>query len=69
MALELTKVTTAPIPGQTVGQATGTFDLEAGKAMEFAHWAPGKVLDLSEAPPAGKKWFVTVHVHVVETDA
>ena len=68
MAIELVKVTTPAIPGQTIGEATGTFDLDAGQKMELAHWAPGKVTDLSEEPPDGKHWFVTVHIHVVETD-
>ena len=69
MAIELATVTTPAVPARTIGEAIGTFTLAPKKAMEIAHWSPGKVIDLDAAPPAGKSWFVTVHVHVVETDA
>lgn len=67
--MELIKVTTAPVPGRTIGEANGTMSLAAGENLEIAHWSPGKVVDLSEAPPEGKQWFVTISVHVVETNA
>jgi len=69
MAIELTKVTTAAVESQTTGEATGAFTLTAGQKVELAHWGPGKVPDLSETVPAGKKWLVSVRIHVVETDA
>jgi len=67
--MELEKVTTPPIPGKTVGEAIGTFTLGPEKPLEISHWDPGKIVDLSASPPAGKKWFVTINVHVVESDS
>lgn len=64
--MELTKVTTAPTPGQTIGEASGTATLAAGDSLK-AELGPGVELDVD--CPSGKSWFVTMHVHVVETDA
>ena len=69
MATELDIVTTPAVPGKTTGEATITFYLEPEKKMEIAHQEPTKIVDLLESPDAGKRWFVTVKVFVVETDA
>jgi len=64
--MELTKVTTAATPSRTTGEATGTATLSAGDSLKAEL---GNDVELDTECPAGKAWFVTVRVHVVETDA
>jgi len=66
MAIELTTVTTPAVPSRTIRQATGTATVAAGESLKAEL---GPEVELDTECPAGKSWFVTVHVHVVETDA
>ena len=66
MAIELSEHQWA---AKLVKSGSDTFDVAAGKDIEVAHWAPGKVTDLSVTCPEGKAWSVRVIVEIEESDA
>jgi hypothetical protein len=58
---------TEALPARTTKTGSETFTVAAGKDVEVAYWAPGKVRALQATVPAGKTWRVTVNVYIQET--
>ncbi len=63
--MELSTTVTAGTAAQTTKEATAARELVANGALEIK--LNGEELDVT--CPTGKKWLVTVQVHIVETNA
>ncbi len=64
--MQLATAVTPATPAKTTKEARGAFTLTAGEQLKAEI---GAEIELDTACPAGKVWLVTLHVHVVETDA